>query len=141
MKLCEVALYPNAVNILWRLLEERPPEANISHRRMPTWEDHCRFVFSAPYNAWYIIEVGDWVGKCPAGATYLTDQNEIGIGIFRQHQSNGYATAAIKMLMDMHKAEPRFLANIAPGNARSIGLFQNLGFGLIQQTYERRHAN
>jgi hypothetical protein len=60
---------------LYDLLLQRNPDANISHKKMPTYEEHVNFVKSSPYSKWYIIEVD---GK-RAGTIYLTKQNEIGI--------------------------------------------------------------
>jgi RimJ/RimL family protein N-acetyltransferase len=119
--------------ILYELLEERDPHINISHRGMPTWKQHIRFIARRPYKAWYLIRSGpDYVG-----AVYLTAMNEIGIGILARWRGRGYGPAAIKALMRKHPRE-RFLANINPKNAKSIGMFEDMGFHMIQQTFERR---
>ena len=126
------------IEFLYKLLQEREPVANISHREMPTMERHAAFVRSQPYQAWYIIAIEDvdweWVG-----AIYLTHTNEIGISILKEAQGNCYGPRAIRMLMERHPAA-RFLANIAPGNTRSIAMFERLGFELIQFTFEKRRA-
>jgi RimJ/RimL family protein N-acetyltransferase len=86
-------------------------------------------VDSLPYKAWYIVFCEDQ----PVGATYLTYQNEIGIFISKAHQGNCYGKMAVRLLMQVHP-EKQYLANIAPGNARSIAMFENMGFDLIQLT-------
>ena len=129
------AHYLPQVEFLYELLAERDPVANISHREMPSFEQHRKFVESSPYKAWYIVSVGE----DPVGATYLTERNEIGISILRSHQRLGYSAAAVGLLMEMHPSD-QFLANIAPDNARSIAMFKNLGFNLIQLTFEKRNA-
>lgn len=135
MKLVDVYDGPKAADVLYELLAERPAKARISHRKMPTRADHENFVASRPYLAWYLIEVdGDRVG-----AIYLTHANEVGVGIFRQAQRRGYATAAIRMLMERHPRES-FRANINPDNRGSIEMFARLGFVHVQNTYERHHA-
>ena len=120
---------PEAIDILFRLLAEREPSESISHRGMPTFDEHCTFVRARPYLAWYLIEV-DWK---VVGATYLSHQREIGIGIFREHRGQGHAKAAIQMLMTLHPG--RFLANINPANQKSIDLFAGFGFTHLQNTY------
>jgi RimJ/RimL family protein N-acetyltransferase len=116
---------------LYDLLAERPTKANISHRKMPTFAEHKAFIASKPYAHWYIIEFhGHRIG-----ATYLTAQNEIGIGVLKRHQGKAYAQQAIAELMKQHP-QPRYLANIAPGNDISHKLFRQLGFSHIQNTYE-----
>lgn len=118
------------LKILYSLLEERKPWQNISHRKMPTWGEHNQFVCSKPYEAWYMVMVDADV----IGTVYLTKAREIGIQLFIEHQRKGYGRKAVKLLMDRHPG--RFLANINPLNSRSQQLFKNLGFSLIQYTYE-----
>jgi len=126
-----------AANLLFRLLGERQPEESISHRAMPTWEDHQRFVNSRPYLAWYIIHADG----ADAGACYLTNAGEIGIGILREFRGNGYAKAAITELMRLHPRQ-EYLANINPRNLVSLKLFESIGFkGPIQVTLRKEsHA-
>lgn len=128
MKLVDVYSEPEANDILWALLFHRPEVANISHRRMPTWQEHCAFVDSRPYQHWYLIDCGDYVG-----GVYLSKQREIGIGVLQKHWGHGYGKSAILMLMEKHPGE--FLANVAPANRVSIELFADLGFRHIQNTY------
>lgn len=133
MKLRDVHETPGAVAVLWRLLEERPAVANISHRGMPTREQHEAFIASRPYKAWYLIEDA---GR-KVGAVYLTKNDEIGVFVLQGHQRRGYAKAAVTELMRRHP-RGRYLANIAPANDRSAFLFGGLGFEHIQDTYEFR---
>ena len=118
-------------SVLYDLLEQRTPEQSISHKAMPTWDDHCAFVRSQPYAAWYLIAVGN----ATVGAIYLTHQCEIGIAIFHLHKRKGYASAAVKELMRLHPG--KFIANINPRNEASIRFFEGMGFAHIQNTYER----
>jgi RimJ/RimL family protein N-acetyltransferase len=129
-------LWPLDVNhesdimLLWKLLNERKPEQSISHKYMPTWDEHCAFVYSYPYSAWFIIEdTGFLVGAC-----YVTKHDEIGIGILDEYQGKGYGKAAVKEIIRLRCG--RLLANINPANTRSIRLFESLGFKQIQATYE-----
>jgi RimJ/RimL family protein N-acetyltransferase len=130
MKLVPVDKHKDAVMILYDLLSEREKSESISHKSMPIIGKHREFIASNPYLAWYLIEVeGDIVG-----ATYLTRQRELGIGILKAHRGHRYGKEALRIIM--HKHPGRFLANINPANEKSIKLFGNLGFGLIQHTYE-----
>lgn len=142
-RLIAVPHVAQAAEILWKLLEERPPEANISHREMPTWAEHCSFVERYPYRCWYLIKAptGDFVG-----AVYLSRHWEIGIGILREHQRKGYAKWALREMIwkwGRPKAirgvpgvrRQALLANIAPGNEASKRLFEAVGFKFVQETY------
>lgn len=132
VRLVDVYEAHEAVDMLWDLLAERPANACINHRHMPTRAEHEAFVASRPYAAWYLIDVGgDQVG-----AVYLTNSGEIGIAILRAAQRRGYATAAVRALMERHPRQ-RFLANINLDNPASLAMFGRLGFTHIQNTYER----
>ena len=139
MKLIPISEHPDHAKILYDLLAERESNVNISHKKMPTWEEHCAFVANYPYEAWDLIVVGDDV----VGTIYLTPMppasirgNEIGIFIFKAHQGNGYGPQAIRMLMERHGPR-RYLANISPSNPRSMRMFEALGFRHSETTYER----
>ena len=129
MNLTSIYEWPDRQELLYRLLVDRDAGVNISHKKMPCWGDHIRFVESRPYEAWYFI------GEEPYGACYLTKQNEIGVFLYKGHQGKGYGREAIKALMELH-GRRRYLANINPLNDNSKSAFQALGFTLCQQTYE-----
>jgi RimJ/RimL family protein N-acetyltransferase len=119
--------------LLFELLLQRDEGVNISHREMPRWCDHVKFVDSKPYEAWYAI-LSDYHRRA-VGACYLSKQNEIGVGILKEYQGQGYGNEAVRALMDLH-GKRRYLANINPHNERSAKMFKDLGFNLIQHTYE-----
>jgi len=124
---------PDAPRHLYRLLEERGRDVNISHRAMPSWRAHLRFVRSRPYHAWYLIEADGEI----AGAAYLSKADEIGIFLFRSHQGRGLGPEAVKAVMKRHPRK-RFLANVNPRNKGSIAMFEAMGFRHLQNTYELR---
>ena len=138
---CPDGVREAASEYLYMLMEEREPETNISHSKMPSFSAHQAFVSSRPYRFWYLIKSGEghFVGHVSA-----THTNEIGVVILKAHRRKGYAMAALKKLMDMHKpieAQPsvckgHWIANVNPVNAPSRALFEELGGRLIQVTYE-----
>ena len=119
------------VQFLYNLLDERKPVTYISHKKMPTYEEHVNFVKSSPYSKWYIIVVD---GE-RAGSIYLTKQNEIGIFLNEGLQEKGIGSNALNVLIGKNP-DLRYLANINPENKKSIKFFKKLGFTLIQYTYE-----
>jgi RimJ/RimL family protein N-acetyltransferase len=116
---------------LYDLLKERLPKTFISHKKMPTYEEHVSFVRSKPYSKWYIIKIG----ARKAGSIYLTKQNEVGIFLKKELQLKGVGTYALEILMEKNP-NLRYLANISPKNKESIRFFKKNGFKLIQYTYE-----
>ena len=127
------------IGLAWRLLSERPFEANISHQEMPTRAEHAAYVRSHPYRAWLVI----WVRDVAVGTIAVTKQNEIAIAILKEHQRKGYAKEAIKEVLELFSPlheipgvrPAHFVANVAPGNLPSHALFTGLGAKLVSMTY------
>lgn len=137
MMLVDVYAAPEAARVLYDLLKEREPHQSISHKRMPDFDQHSKFVASRPYAAWYLIENAfDARVAAPVtvGAIYLTRQREVGLFIFRAHRGKGYGKKALAELRRLHPG--KLLANIAPGNEGSQSFFSSLGFRHVQNTYE-----
>jgi RimJ/RimL family protein N-acetyltransferase len=116
---------------LFDLLKERDLRANISHKIMPSFSEHEKFVLSKPYFRWYIIEES----KNDVGSIYLTKNDEIGIFLNKKIQGKGIGFKALKLLIDKNPRK-RYLANVNPKNKKSSYFFKNNGFNLIQHTYE-----
>jgi RimJ/RimL family protein N-acetyltransferase len=116
---------------LYDLLMERNPRANISHKKMPTYNEHVSFVSAKPYSKWYVILYR--VNK--VGSIYLTSQNEIGIFIKKSFQNKQIGNIALRKLIQKNPKK-RYLANVNPKNKKSIRFFKNSGFKLIQYTFE-----
>jgi RimJ/RimL family protein N-acetyltransferase len=116
---------------LYELLSKRTSIVNISHKKMPTFEEHVKFVMSKPYTDWNII----YFKNIQAGSIYLSHQNEIGIFMKKEFQNKGIGRKAMQLLMKNNPRD-RYLANINPKNKNSIEFFKKQGFKLIQHTYE-----
>ena len=116
---------------LFNLLEQRDNRSNISHKKMPTYSEHIKFVKSKPYSKWYIIKKS----KIKIGSIYLSKNNEIGIFINENFHGKGFATYALELLINKNPRS-RYLANVNPKNLRSTKFFKKNNFKLIQHTYE-----
>ena len=117
---------------LFDLLKERDPRANISHKKMPTYEEHIKFIKSKPYSKWYII----LTSKQKIGSIYLSKNNEVGIFISKKFQGKNIGNYALNELMKKNPRK-RFLANVNPKNKKSASFFKNNDFKLIQYTFEK----
>ena len=116
---------------LYNLLMERDTRVNISHKKMPTYNQHVSFVSAKPYSKWYVI----LYGASKAGSIYLTSQNEIGIFIKKSFQNKQIGNIALHKLIQKNPKK-RYLANVNPQNKKSMRFFKNNGFKLIQYTFE-----
>ena len=121
----------NDAQFLYDLLKERESNVNISHKKMPTYLQHIKFIESKPYSKWYIIRLGNQ----KIGSAYLSKQNEIGIFITKNMHTKKLGTVALNMLIKKNRRK-RYLANINPKNKKSISFFKKNGFELIQHTFE-----
>lgn len=116
---------------LFELLSQRKSYENISHKKMPTFEEHVKFVISRPYSKWYIVRLN----SKKVGYVYLTHQNEIGIHVIEEVRGKNVAKQALELIMKKNP-KSRYLANINPKNKKSIKFFTKNCFKLIQYTYE-----
>lgn len=121
----------NDHKFLYQLLKERDLHANISHRKMPTFNEHVKFVMSKPYTKWCLI----YHNNKKAGSIYLSKQDEIGLFLKKDMQGKNIGSEALRLLTK-NNPRPRYLANVAPKNYRSIKFFKKNRFKLIQHTYE-----
>jgi RimJ/RimL family protein N-acetyltransferase len=116
---------------LYNLLEQRDVSVNISHKSMPTYEQHVVFIASKPYPYHKVIQS---YGRS-VGVIYVTPHHEVGIQIEKSELRKGYGNEALHQLIVDHLGQ-RLLANINPANTPSIGFFEGAGFRHIQNTYE-----
>ncbi len=133
MKLRSVYQSKMAPAFLYEMMKERKPSVNISHKNMPTFEAHYKFIQGNPYRYWYVIEVEDRF----VGYVYLTFKNEVGLFIAKRHQRKGYGKRAIAQFRKKHRIK-QMLANVNPSNRWARDFWLEQGFKLIQVTYELR---
>ena len=119
------------VRLLYNQLKERDPKINISHKRMPSYSEHTRFVLSKPYSKWYII----YYKNRKVGNVYLSKMNEIGIFILKTIKVKGLGSLVLEQVLKKNP-KTRYLANVNPKNIKSAEFFKKNGFKLIQHTYE-----
>lgn len=119
------------VGFLYELLMQRDPNTNISHKKMPTFLQHKKFVESNPYSYWYMI----FSKNVKIGTIYLTNINEIGLHIKKEFQNLLIEKTILNKLFQKHPRS-RYLVNINPKNKKSIEFFKKNGFKILQHTYE-----
>lgn len=126
---------------LFDLLKERDSHVNISHKKMPTYTSHLKFIESKPYKKWYVIFTLDDLrselksSKTKIGSIYLSKNNEVGIFILKKFQRKNVGKYALTELMKRNPRS-RYLANVNPKNKKSMQFFKNNSFKLIQYTFE-----
>ena len=119
------------IKFLYQHLKERDPITHISHKKMPTFSQHEKFVLSHPYTKWYII----LQKNKKIGSVYLTEMNEIGLFLKKDVQGKGLGQKSLELLMKLNPRN-RYLANVNQNNTNSIQFFKKNKFKQIQNTYE-----
>ena len=121
----------NDALFLYDLLKNKDPNANISHKKMPSYDEHVEFVISKPYTNWYIIEYD----KKNVGSIYLSKQDEIGISINTDYEYDQIVKSALKLLMKLNQRK-RYLANVGPKDVKSQEFLLKNGFTSLEYVYE-----
>ena len=121
----------NDTLFLYDLLKNKDSNANISHKKMPSYDEHVEFVMSKPYTNWYIIEYD----KKNVGAIYLSKQDEIGISVNNDYEYDQIAKHALKLLMKLNQRK-RYLANTSPKDVRSQEFLLKNGFTGLEYVFE-----
>jgi RimJ/RimL family protein N-acetyltransferase len=134
------------IELLYELLKARPAKANISHKKMPTLEQHERFVKKHPYHDWCLIEIGgaewDATPQQLIGSTFISKPaqpsvvgDELHVELFQGYNGYAYGEHALKLMIQKHPRS-RFVANTSLTNYVSMALFAKLGFVECQRTFE-----
>jgi len=106
---------------------------NISHKELPTYEEHKKYVTYHPYRAWFII----WKDEVALGNVYIQNDNSIGLNC-----SNNISQLQIEKTLNILTSEfqpldpvpsvriGKFFLNVAASNVKlqdklkSIGLIE-----------------
>ena len=121
----------NDTLFLYELLKNKDPNTNISHNKIPSYDEHTEFVMSKPYTNWYIIKCD----KKNVGSIYLSKRDEIGISITNYSDYDVIATYALKLLMKLNQRK-RYLANTNPKDVRAQEFLLKNGFTGLEYVYE-----
>lgn len=126
----------NYTDILYALLINR--RLNISHCKVPSYEEHSAFVENHPYRYWYLIKKSnDFIGSI-----YISFENTIGLSI--NENNSDIATAAINFILLNYKPLPgiksvrneNFCINTHPDNLWLQGVLKNIfNANHIQNTF------
>lgn len=126
------------LELLYSLMQEREPYQSISHKELPTFDEHCVFVESRPYDSWWVICIDD----TPVGAVYavkdLFAKREyiyIGLFVLKQYKRMGLGHAALDWIKYLYPCKDIY-ANIARHNYDSQDFFESQGFKEISYTYK-----
>ena len=123
------------IEILYNLLKERVH--NISHKQLPSYDEHKSFILNHPYREWFLVKNNSTY----YGSIYVLDNNCIGINIDTDNmniikKSINWVVSEIKPLPGIKSVRNKdFHININPNNKKMAKLLDNLNADLIEHTY------
>lgn len=125
---------------LYELLEERIKYKwlNISHMKMPTWEQHIDFLHSNPYLEHLVYFSHFDEGTTRIAMAYFTKQKEMTIYVKECYRNRTYGGRIFDMFLaylDKHYQRP-FFVNTNPNNIVGKAFIRRRGFDLLQYTYK-----
>lgn len=118
---------------LYVLLGARKPHQNISHVKMPTYDEHITFIHSRPYLTWELISVDDVY----VGAWYMSKRMEIGIFILEEHQNQGIGKQVLEHIYYLYPRTTIY-ANVNDANRVSAEFFKRNDFQFKMGYYTGR---
>ena len=114
---------------------------SISHKNLPTFEEHTAFVKKHPYRCWYLIKLS---GK-PIASVYVGEDNSIGLNNSENLDSEmlkGVLAWVFETFSPLDAiASLRsdvFFVNVSATDTRLMALLVDLGFEAIQCSYTKR---
>lgn len=141
MKFIEVNNLINKSNLkfLYELLKTR--EYSISHKEIPSFEEHSNFVQNHPYHKWFIIENQSNL----IGSLYIHKDNSIGLDILNQFEE--LIPDLLSLLEKRYKPLPyiksvrskNFFLNVSPKNKRLHDLLISSGYEISQVSFEKKY--
>ena len=122
--------------ILFSLLDNR--KYKISHKSMPSLENHKNFVLNNPYREWYLVEKGN----IDIGSFYIKFDNSIGINL--KEYSIDIIKAIINFIKENYSPQapspslipPYFYINSSSENHLLKAIFTELNIQSIQVSYK-----
>ena len=128
----------NNLKFLYSLLKDR--EYSISHKEIPSFEEHSSFVKNHPYHKWFIVKNQSYL----IGSIYIHKDNSIGLDIINQFEL--LIPDILYFLEKRYKPLPyiksvrskNFFFNISPQNHKLQNLLVSLGYEISQISYEKK---
>ena len=114
-------------------MSERKQFENISHKKLPSYNNHVKFIKSKPYAKWLLIECREKI----LGSVYLSKNNEIAIWIKKDIKD--YKMKIRKKILEeviTKFTRKKYLTNINPRNKKIINFYKKNGFKLIHSTFQ-----
>lgn len=126
------------LKFLYSLLKAR--KYSVSHKEIPSFEEHSDFVKNHPYYKWFIVENQTYL----IGSLYIHKDNSIGLDILNQFEVLipeilSFMEKKYKPLPSIKSVRSKnFFLNISPQNKRLQDLLLSLDYKISQISFEKK---
>lgn len=132
----EVKKSDEDIEALFYLIKQRGSHA-ISHKSVPAFSDHAKFVKNHPYRHWFIV-LND---AAPIGSIYIGTENCL--GIFLLNWRLDVLEAVLEKITTTYNPLPPvpsvrtkgYFINVSPYNKELLSLIDQLELKLIQKSF------
>jgi hypothetical protein len=122
-------------SFLYYLLEGRPEEESISHKSMPSFIEHAKFLDSNPYKFHFVI----YDNYNPIGVLYISHKNEVGIHFIKDIEGKEREESFEALVDFILRTKEKLFFNVSPKHKLLNKILKNKGLLTIQHTYENIH--
>ena len=126
------------IKALFKILKDRKINSSISHKKLPTYKEHKKFVLSMPYRYWLFIR-GENINL---GSVFVSRNNEISINLLENDEST-YAEVLHFVINNFKplkaipsKRNSNFILNISPKNKFVLNILKKFKIEKVQETYK-----
>ncbi len=114
----------------------------ISHKNLPSFDEHKEFVLSSPYRFWFFVEKnGEYLGNC-----FISYQNCIGLNVIT-NKKDDYELILKKILGEFSplpaiksKRTKSFHVNSNPQNKSLKDALRSANMYLLEETYVKKEG-
>jgi pseudaminic acid synthase len=138
-KLIKIKPTTSQIKILYNLLNNR--SKNISHKKMPSYSSHSKFVKNNPYRAWWILQDSNNENNI-LGLAYINYDNSVGLHINFSgiSFSASYFINKVKKNLKTLKAQKSkifkdYYFNVSPKNVELIDWLAESGYKENQRSF------
>ena len=138
LNLIKVNYSDSHIRALFKILKERKINSSISHKNLPTYKEHKKFVLSIPYRYWLLIRRVN----INLGSVFVSRNNEISINLLENNETTyvevlNFVINNFKPLKAIpSKRNSNFILNISPKNKFVLNILKKFKTEKVQETYK-----
>ena len=133
----DMALNSSKEKFLYELLSER--NLSISHKKLPSYEEHLNFIKNNPYYKWVIVKQN----KILIGSIYINKNNSVSIKLKNkyshqlEHVLNKFEDTFSPQSEIKSYRKEQFFFNVNPNDQLMIKVLESKNYKISQISYQK----